>query len=202
MALQPQASVRFIDCAALPPEPWANGNGTTRTIARGPSNRTDVGWRVSLVTLNGAAKFSQFSGFNRTLLLLDEGSVDLHSQDGQLVARTGQPVHFSGDLHVWVSMMTNAVNVLNVITQRDNYRAAVSIASNSLRITPAQTHLLICLAGQWTVSSSVLRDVLLTPMKGIWTEGRQEDLDLRPFGPGAQLVSIAIETVERLAASN
>jgi environmental stress-induced protein Ves len=200
--LQAQASVRFIDCAALPAEPWANGHGTTRTIARAPSDSSDATWRVSLATLDGAAKFSQFSGFDRTLLLVDEGTIDLHSQDGQLIARTGQPVHFSGDLHVWVSMTTKAVNVLNVMTRRDSHRATVSIASNSLRITPAQSHLLISLAGQWTVASSLLRDVSLAPLKGIWTEGRHEQLDLRPLSPEALLVSIAIEPVERLATSN
>ncbi|NPT54641.1 HutD family protein [Paraburkholderia elongata] len=58
---------------------------------------------LSHATLSGAAKFSQFPGFDRTLVLLDDGAVDLHSQDGQLVARAGQPVQFSGDLHVWVT---------------------------------------------------------------------------------------------------
>ncbi|MCP3709499.1 HutD family protein [Paraburkholderia sp. CNPSo 3274] len=90
-------AVRFIDGTRLPPEPWANGAGTTRTLARGAEQLGAPPWRVSIATLDGPAKFSQFAGYDRTLLPIDTAAIDLHSQDGQLLARAGQPVHFSGD---------------------------------------------------------------------------------------------------------
>lgn len=188
-----QPAVRFFNCANLSPEPWANGGGVTRTIARGPEDDTDVHWRVSLATLSGTAKFSQFPGFDRTLVLLDDGSVDLHSQDGQLIARAGQPVQFSGDLHVWVTLVAKPVHVLNVMTRREVYRATVSAHTHSLRVTPAASQLLLSVNGQWTLASSLLRNVSLAPMNGIWLEQRHEALDLSPLGPGARLLSIAIE---------
>jgi uncharacterized protein len=188
-----QPAVRFFNCAALTPEPWANGGGVTRTIARGAGNDDGVPWRVSLATLSGAAKFSQFPGFDRTLVLLDDGAVDLHSQDGQLVARAGQPVQFSGDLHVWVTLAVKPVQVLNVMTRRETCRAIVSAHTDSLRVTPAASHLLLSVDGSWTVSSSLLRNVSLAPMNGLWLEHRHEALDLSPLGPGARLLSIAID---------
>jgi environmental stress-induced protein Ves len=143
--------------------------------------------------LSGTARFSQFPGFDRTLVVLDDGAVDLHSQDGQLIARTGQPVQFSGDLHVWVTLATKPVQVLNVMTRRDACRASVGVHTHSLRVTPAANQLLLSVDGQWALSSSLLRNVSLAPMNGIWLEQRHEALDLRPLGPGARLLSIAIE---------
>jgi environmental stress-induced protein Ves len=96
---------------------------------------------------------------------------------------------------VWVSLPTKPVQVLNVMARREACRAKVSIATNSLRITPASVHLLISLAGQWTLSSELLKNVTLSPMHGIWIEGRSEELDLHHVGPGAKLVSIAIEPI-------
>ncbi|MBB5411257.1 hypothetical protein HDG34_005217 [Paraburkholderia sp. HC6.4b] len=186
-------SVRFLDCTSVSPEPWVNGGGTTRTLARGANPAGVADWRVSLADLKGAARFSQFPGFERTLLLIDDGTVDLHSQDGQLLARTGQPVQFSGDLHVWVSLPTKPVQVLNVMARREACRAKVSVATNALRITPASVQLLISLSGRWSLSSELLKNVTLSPMHGIWIEGRSEELDLHHVGPGAKLVSIAIE---------
>ncbi|APA89922.1 HutD family protein (plasmid) [Paraburkholderia sprentiae WSM5005] len=186
-------SVRFIDCTSIAPEPWANGAGTTRTLAHGRNPAGVADWRVSLADLTGAARFSQFPGFERTLLLIDDGTVDLHSQDGQLLARTGQPVQFSGDLHVWVSLPTKPVQVLNVMARREACRAKVSVATNALRITPASVQLLISLSGEWSVSSTLLKNVTLSPMHGVWIERRNEELDLHHVGPGARLVSIGIE---------
>jgi uncharacterized protein len=188
-----QPAVRFFNCATLAPEPWANGGGVTRTIARGAEDDEGAQWRVSVATLSGAAKFSQFPGFDRTLVLLDDGAVDLHSQDGQLIARAGQPVQFSGDLHVWVTLAAKPVNVLNVMTRREACRATVSVHTNSLRVMPAANQLLLSVDGQWTLSSSLLRNVSLAPMNGLWLEHRYEALDLSPLGPGARLLSIAIE---------
>jgi environmental stress-induced protein Ves len=190
-------SIHFFDCSKLAPEPWANGGGTTRTVALQSADDHAVDWRISIATLNGASRFSLFPGLDRTLLLLDEGAVDLHSQDGASVARPGQPVQFSGDLLMWASMSVQPVNVLNVMTRRGAYRAAVSVATHSLRVTPASTHIVLCVAGEWRVGSSLLNSVSLQPMTGIWFEGRREEIDLHAVGLGARLVSIAIAGVER-----
>jgi environmental stress-induced protein Ves len=191
------ASVKLFDCSQLAPEPWANGGGITRTIARSEQDRgKETDWRVSVATLNGPAKFSQFFGFDRTLLLIDDSAVDLHSQDGQLAARRGQPVHFSGDLHVWSTLSTKPVNVLNVMTRRGKYRSSVNIVTNSSRLTSAPIHLLIGLSGQWSVRSALLNSVPLAPLQGALIAGRREPMDLSPTGSGSELMSIAIEPVD------
>ncbi|TKC79244.1 HutD family protein [Trinickia terrae] len=192
-----QQSIHFFDCAQLVPEAWANGGGSTRTIAKRAAGDGGIEWRVSLATLNGPAKFSQFPGVDRTLLLLDEGAVDLHSQDGAWFARPGQPVQFPGDLLIWASVPARPVGVLNVMTRRGAWQASVDMASDSLRISAASTHLVLCVAGQWSVAGALFNGVSLEPMTGIWIDGRREEIDLHAVGPGARLVSIAIDPVER-----
>ena len=198
VATQPShRSIHFFDCAKLEPEAWANGGGITRTVAKQCADDHALNWRVSIATLNGPAKFSVFPGLDRTLLLLDDGAVDLHSQDGASIARPGQPVQFSGDLLMWASVSAQAVNVLNVMTRRDAYRTAVSVATHSLRVTPGSAHLLLCVDGQWRVGSALLNSVPLEPMTGVWFDGQREELDLHAVGPGARLVSIATTPVGR-----
>ncbi len=196
-ALPSHQSIHFFDCSKLAPEPWANGGGTTRTVALQSADDHAMDWRVSIATLNGSSKFSLFTGLDRTLVLLDEGTVDLHSQDGESVARPFQPVQFSGDLLMWASMSVQPLNVLNVMTRRGAFQAAVSVATHSLRVTPASTQIVLCVAGEWRVGSSLLNSVSLQPMTGIWFEGRREEIDLHAVGLGARLVSIAIAGVER-----
>ncbi|MBN3849296.1 HutD family protein [Paraburkholderia sp. Ac-20342] len=191
-------SAQFFECLALPPQPWANGNGITRTIARGGISdgpEDDVHWRVSLATLSTSADFSRFAGFDRTLLLVDEGTVNLHSQDGQLVARRGQPVHFSGDLQIWSTLSTQPVNVLNVMTRRNACRASVSVLSHATAIAVAPVQLLIALSGQWTARGASLDTFALGPLQGLVIEGGSEFIEVTADGAGAQLVSIDIASL-------
>ncbi len=185
--------VRFVDCTRIAPEAWANGAGVTRMIARRAGADGDADWRISLATLEGSARFSQFPGIDRTLVPVDDASVELHLQDGHLIALPTQPAHFSGDLLMWTSGIVRPTHVLNVMTRRAACRAAVVVTTHSRRITPAATHLLICAAGQWHVGSALLSTQTLVPLHGLWLEGRGEELDLRPAAPESRLISIAIE---------
>ncbi|MBN3778638.1 HutD family protein [Burkholderia sp. Ac-20345] len=190
-------SVRFIDCAQIEPEAWANGAGVTRTIANQLDADGNVDWRVSLATLDGSARFSQFPGVDRILVPVDNTSVELRAQDGHLVAHPIVPAHFPGDLPVWTTDIVRPTHVLNVMTRRAACRATVSVATYSRRVTPAPTHLLICAAGQWRFSSASLSTQTLLPMHGLWLDGRGEALDLQSDALDSRLISISIEPVER-----
>ncbi|RQS04348.1 HutD family protein [Burkholderia sp. Bp8991] len=190
-------SVRFIDCAQVEPEAWANGAGVTRTIASRIDSDGNVDWRISLATLDGSARFSQFPGVDRILVPVDNSSVELRAQDGHLVAHPIVPAYFPGDLPVWTTDIVRPTHVLNVMTRRAACRATVSVATHSRRVTPAPTHLLICAAGQWRFSSASLSTQTLLPMHGLWLDGRSEELDLQSDALDSRLISIAIEPVGR-----
>lgn len=190
-------SIRFIDCALVESEAWANGAGVTRTLANRIDADGNVDWRISLATLDRSARFSQFPGIDRILVPVDNTSVELRTQDGHLVAHPIVPAHFPGDLPVWTTDIVRPTHVLNVMTRRVACRAIVTVATHSRRITPAPTHLLICAAGQWRFSSASLSTQTLLPMHGLWLDGRSEELDLQSDALDSRLISIAIEPVER-----
>lgn len=182
------STVHFFDGKKIAAEPWANGIGMTRTIARGSNGD----WRVSIADLNGAAEFSQFAGFDRTFTVIDDATVDLHSQDGTLSAYAGQPLHFSGDLQVWIDQPAAPIHVLNVMTRRGSYRSNVSAIRNASRIASTGLHIVVCLSASWQLKSRTLRERTLQPLQGICFDGIQDDLDIRPLSPNAQLLSIDI----------
>ena len=60
---------RRLALADLPREPWRNGAGWTRPVARAEADGSGGGellWRVSLAEISQAAPFSRFPGLDRT----------------------------------------------------------------------------------------------------------------------------------------
>ncbi|CAN0626004.1 conserved protein of unknown function [Burkholderia multivorans] len=189
--------VQFIDCGRIAPESWANGSGVTRTIASRTGADGNIDWRISLATLDGSARFSRFPGIDRLLVPVDDTSVELHAQDGHLIARPTEPAQFPGDLQIWTSGIARPTHVLNVMTRRTACQATVVVATHSCRVTPASTHLLICAAGQWRVGSALPGTQTLLPLHGMWLDGHGEELDLKSAAPESRLISIAIEPAVR-----
>ncbi|TDV09181.1 HutD/Ves family protein [Paraburkholderia caballeronis] len=193
-----------IDCLALAAEAWANGSGATRTLGRCNDEDGETAWRVSIATLNGPSRFSQFPGVDRTFILIDQESVELQLQHGSLHARLGQPVHFSGDLHVWIDMPAGEAHALNVMTRRGRCRARVEVMSHDAIREPAQTHFLVSLGGAWLVRGAQPGDggITLAPLHALRLDGHAGRLELSPADAGSNtlLASIAIETAETASA--
>ncbi len=75
---------------AIPPEAqvttrWRNGGGMTREILR-QGSEDDFLWRVSLARIDRSGPFSAFPGYQRSITLLDGGSVELEFADGRQFA--------------------------------------------------------------------------------------------------------------------
>jgi environmental stress-induced protein Ves len=100
--------VRVDDVA---PQPWANGGGTTRELARAD----DGSWRISLADIDTDGPFSTFAG-RRRLLTVVEGPVLSLEVDGEThVVEPQRPFAFSGDAAVVATVAEGPVRVLNVV---------------------------------------------------------------------------------------
>lgn len=119
--------------------PWKNGGGITRVIAE-----TD-GYRLSIATIERDGPFSDFSGWDRTIVPIEGNGIELEF-DGERVVRLDrlyEPLEFRGESQTACRLIDGPVRDFNVMTRRDRFAHDVevvrldeerpSIAGNELR---------------------------------------------------------------------
>jgi environmental stress-induced protein Ves len=105
--------------------PWKNGRGSTTEIAIWPPGSTVAGgfdWRVSMAAVTEDGPFSAFPGIDRTLVLLDEGGLDLVGLDGTISLRERYAIaRFDGGAPISGRLRGGPVRDLNVMVRRDAF---------------------------------------------------------------------------------
>jgi environmental stress-induced protein Ves len=131
--------MEIIRYAELKAQPWRNGGGVTRELARhlrSPSlqNSADVtkwDWRVSIAEVTKAGAFSAFAGMDRVLTVID-GELLLLSVDGsEHPLEKYRPFRFSGDADSAGALPTGDIRDLNVITRNGFFKGYTSIVELS-----------------------------------------------------------------------
>lgn len=139
----------LLDPAAVAPQPWRNGRGTTRELATGP------GWRVSLAELAEDGPFSSFPGFARIFTPLGDG-FELVIDGVPHPARRHQPIAFPGEAGVELHRLAAPTQALNLMTERDTCRGAVRLVRATADLDPTAT--IRILLGAYIAEISVLPD--------------------------------------------
>lgn len=123
------APMRIIRAAAQVVQPWKNGGGTTREIAKAPATASFDGfdWRVSRAHVASDGPFSRFDGIDRTLLVLTGEGLRLEFANSTPVtlAPQSEPFSFRGDDAVDASLISGPIDDLNVMTRRERFRHCV-----------------------------------------------------------------------------
>jgi environmental stress-induced protein Ves len=150
--------------ADVPPEPWRNGGGFTRTLAVSTSATEGVvgadaaaepwRWRVSVATIERDGAFSRFPGVDRTTLLIAGDALALEDTQGALVLRLGlnQMGTYPGEADLYARVTGAPLQCLNVMTVRGQCQARVSVVSES--ISPAGECLLLVLRGGFSYTTT------------------------------------------------
>lgn len=107
---------------ALPPEPWKNGGGVTRTLAADATGR----WRVSIADIDRDGPYSRFSGYDRVSVVLSGQGVALRGEGVAVSLRPRVPALFAGDEVLQSRLAGGPVRVLNLFVQRGLARARVA----------------------------------------------------------------------------
>ena len=116
--------IRFADLKA---EPWRNGGGVTREIARQASPDGGWDWRVSIADVAKAGDFSAFPGMERVLTVI-EGELLLLSVGGaEQPLEKYRPFRFDGGAATTATLPTGDIRDLNVITRTGAFKAFTSI---------------------------------------------------------------------------
>lgn len=133
--------------------PWRNGGGVTTEIAVRPAAPAEFVWRISIADVPSDGPFSNFAGFDRTLMLTDGmGLVLRHENRGeQRLDRPYRPVRFSGDWPTYATLIDGPTRDLNVITRRDSAQHAVTVLEGDgahAHVSAADVLALLCLRGE------------------------------------------------------
>ena len=107
---------------ALPPEPWKNGGGVTRTLAADPAGR----WRVSIADIARDGPYSAFPGYDRVSVVLAGEGVALHGAGAAIALRPGACARFAGDAALQARLLGGPVRVLNLFVLRGAAQARVA----------------------------------------------------------------------------
>jgi len=105
--------------------PWRNGGGFSRVIAGGD----DEEWRLSVATIERDGEFSDYSGFDRTIVAIDGNGIEL-TVDGvtQQLSRRYAPFTFSGNAKTTCRLLDGPARDFNVVTRRDRWSHTVAIS--------------------------------------------------------------------------
>ncbi|SEK10586.1 HutD family protein [Achromobacter sp. NFACC18-2] len=120
----PRAPVRA-SWLALPPEPWKNGGGVTRTLAADPAGR----WRVSIADIGQDGPYSRFPGYDRVSVVLSGEGVALQGEGVAVALRPRSPTVFAGDEVLQSRLVRGPVRVLNLFVLRGSAEARVECAA-------------------------------------------------------------------------
>jgi hypothetical protein len=108
---------------------WRNGAGWTTELAVRPAGATlDTGfdWRLSVAEIDADSEFSAFPDYERTILLLEGGGMELAFGDGRapvMLNVRGQPFDFSGTDAVRCRLLDGPSRDFNVMVRRGRWRA-------------------------------------------------------------------------------
>lgn len=114
--------------------PWKNGGGTT-TELMAESNGAGEGydWRLSIASVEASGPFSDFSGYDRSIMLVEgKGfSLDFAEVGTHHLNRSFEPLRFDGAWHTECTLTDGPVKDFNLIA-RKNVHAVLDV----LRVTP------------------------------------------------------------------
>ncbi|WMD22748.1 HutD family protein [Achromobacter seleniivolatilans] len=116
---------------ALPPEPWKNGGGVTRTLAVDDAipGRTPR-WRVSVADIERDGPYSCFPGYDRVSVVMSGDGVDLLGDGIEVALLPGIATAFAGDVAFQSRLRGGAVRVLNLFVLRGAVQASVVCAGS------------------------------------------------------------------------
>ena len=113
--------------------PWRNGLGhTIELLAEYLPESPEFAWRLSMADVVSDGRFSDFSGYDRTLLLLQGEGITLNHGNGQSdrLIKPLQAAHFSGEAKTEARLHAGPIKDFNVMARREFCAANIDSLHN------------------------------------------------------------------------
>ncbi len=125
--------------------PWKNGQGyTTELYISHKFENFPFSWRISMAKVTQNGPFSDFSGYDRILVMMQGNGIILQhdSLKENKLSKRFDIAYFSGDSKTSATLIDGEIQDFNVITYRNHCSAKVDIIENTHVICEAN-HFLI-----------------------------------------------------------
>jgi environmental stress-induced protein Ves len=177
-------------------QPWRNGGGYTTQLAIHGEEEAWM-WRLSLAEVERSGPFSDFSGYERTLVLVDGKGMDL-AIAGRPPVRLHDcacPLSFDGGAKADCTLIDGPVRDLNLMVERRRARGTLDVidanACGAQRLDARWT-LVYAMRG-WTHASMPGFDASIAPGELLRIDDAQDaELDLVGLVRGARLAVVRI----------
>lgn len=142
--------------------PWKNGQGQTTEMAIDDNGTLDCfDWRISSATVANDGEFSDFSGYQRHMVLLEGKGLSLHHDNG-LVDNLMKPLDaagFDGSCKTEGKLKDGAITNFNLITRTNKFEVTVNTYQQRTTVDLPQDQLcfVYCLDAEAIVRPSEMR---------------------------------------------
>ena len=109
--------------------PWRNGLGSTvELLAETPNKNEDFSWRLSIASVANDGPFSDFSGYDRTLLLLEGSGITLNKPNGvfKVLNSSLDYANFKGEDLIDATLHNGPIKDFNIMTLRSICTSSVT----------------------------------------------------------------------------
>ena len=172
----------------LPKQPWKNGGGVTWEIAA--DEEQPPAWRISVALIDRSGPFSDYRGYDRTIVAVDGGSVELDVNGAPVTLAQGEPFAFPGEAKVTCAVDASARD-FNVMTLRSELSHDVEMISTPQRFILDDDELAFVFVFRGTVNVGALR---CAPLDTVYIEDDEYRVDVTP-APGALACMVRITPV-------
>jgi environmental stress-induced protein Ves len=114
--------LRVIRRSSFKATPWKNGGGISHEAIRVPANGDPFRWRVSVADIGASGPFSDFTGYNRKMVLLQGAGLELRFGNGvnKTLRQVGDLAEFDGALSAHCELLKGPCVDLNLIVAKSD----------------------------------------------------------------------------------
>ncbi|MCP4990107.1 MAG: HutD family protein [Colwellia sp.] len=108
--------------------PWKNGLGHTTELAISDGGNLDnFDWRLSIASVENDGDFSNFSGYQRNLVLIEGAGLTLDHRNGDIdkLTKLLDIAHFDGGSNTHGSLANGGIKDFNIMTKQTAFSANV-----------------------------------------------------------------------------
>lgn len=139
-------------------QPWKNGGGSTLELAS-LMHEGRLLWRLSIADVERSGPFSDFSGYERTIMLLEGDGMALTIDDAPPVriAQPFAPLVFDGGSKTDCALLGGPIKDFNLMVDRERACGALlprQLGKGELPIACRRWSLIYCASGQLVVSTA------------------------------------------------